>query len=62
MVEEVLEFYSPIAEAAREYGIAPQPLDNWARKYRKSHGLQDDESGVTAVVKTVREQALEQED
>ena len=60
LVEEVIEFSKPIAEVAREYGIAAQSLGNWVRKYRATHGA---EAGEDAAAKgaTAREQALERE-
>ena|SRR5690625_3329354 len=60
LVQEVLEFSKPLAEVAREYGIAAQSLGNWVKKYRETHG---DEAGDAAMAKdaTAREQALERE-
>jgi len=60
LVEEVIAFSKPIAQVAREYGVAAQSLGNWVRKYRETHG---DEAGDAAMAKdaTAREQALERE-
>ncbi len=60
LVEEVIEFSKPIAEVAREYGIAAQSLRNWVKKYRQTHGHEDlgEEAGAGV---TAREQALERE-
>ena len=60
LVQEVIEFSKPIAEVAREYGIAAQSLGNWVKKYRETHG---DEAAEDATAKdaTAREQALERE-
>lgn len=60
MVEEVIEFSKPIAEVAREYGIAPQSLGNWVRKYRQAHGHENPEQDAVSGT-TGREQALERE-
>lgn len=61
LVEEVIKFSKPIAQVAREYGIAPQSLGNWVEKYRQSHDQQDHDPGAGAAGKTAREQALERE-
>ena len=37
LVEEVLKFSKPIADVAREYGIAAQSLGNWVSKLREIH-------------------------
>ena len=60
LVQEIIEFSKPIAEVAREYGIAAQSLGNWVKKYRETRG---DEAGEDAMTKgtTAREQALERE-
>jgi len=60
LVEEVIEFSKPIAQVAREYGIAAQSLGNWVKKYRETHG---ETAGDDAAAKgaTAREQALERE-
>lgn len=60
LVEEVMEFSKPIAEVARDYGIAAQSLGNWVKKYRQTHGHDDADSSATAGA-TAREQALERE-
>lgn len=60
LVEEVIEFSKPIAEVAREYGIAAQSLGNWIKKYRQTHGHDDAGSSATTGT-TAREQALERE-
>ena len=60
LVEEVLEFSKPIAEVAREYGIAAQSLGNWVKKYRETHG-HEASSDASPAGATAREQALERE-
>ena len=60
LVEEVIEFSKPIAQVAREYGIAAQSLGNWVKKYRDTHGYPETGDNATTGV-SAREQALERE-
>lgn len=39
LVQEVIEFSKPIAEVAREYGIAAQSLGNWVENIVKPTGM-----------------------
>ena len=39
LVQEVIEFSKPIAEVAREYGVAAQSLGNWVKNTVKLTGL-----------------------